>query len=126
MMVFYHHWLEYFGDNDLVVKATLEKVMITWGLEKKHTKKAYNIEGQPIENATVIGLTSSKTTIWVWRGREYKISESSLMHELVHLALRNKYGSGDRDHEGSKYPGWTSAHSKLIIEAKETLRTFGL
>ena len=126
MLVFYHHWTEYFGDDDFIVKNSLEKLMITWGLSKKRSRNAYNLDGDLIEHATVIGLTTSKTTIWVWRGYDFKISESSFIHELVHVALRNMNGHGDRDHEGAKYSGWTSAHTKLVSEAKETLRTFGI
>jgi hypothetical protein len=38
MLVFYHHWTEYFGDDDFVVKNSLEKLMITWGLSKKRSR----------------------------------------------------------------------------------------
>jgi len=126
LMVFYHHWLNNFGDDDLKVKAALEKVMITWGLEKRIIKKSYNLKGEAHTDSTVVGITRSDSVIWVWRGHEYKISESSLIHELVHVALRAKYGHGDSDHEGTKYNGWTSRHSEMILEAKETLRAFNL
>ena len=39
MMIFYHHWLENFGDDDLKVRKALEKVMITWDVEKRTIKK---------------------------------------------------------------------------------------
>jgi hypothetical protein len=45
---------------------------------------------------------------------------------LVHLALKAKNGTADPDHEGSKYRGWTVAHSNMIIEAKQMLRAFNL
>ena len=126
LIVFYHHWVKYFGDEDLKVKNMLEKVMITWGLNKKTSKDAYNLRGEKVSNPTIVGLTLSNTTTWVWRGRNFKIAESSLMHELVHLSLRATIGHGDRDHEGWKYHGWTESHTKLINESKEALRLFGI
>ena len=60
MMVFYHHWVKYFGDDDLKIKHTLEKVMITWDHKKKKLKKgAYNLKGKKLKNATIIGLTQT-------------------------------------------------------------------
>ena len=126
MMIFYHHWLENFGDDDLKVKKALEKVMITWGLEKRTIKKSYNIKGEPSRNSTVVGITRSDSVIWVWQGYDHRISKSSLIHELVHITLRAKYGHGDSDHEGPKYNGWTWQHTEMILEAKKTLRSFNL
>ena len=126
MMVFYHHWLKWFGDEDLSVKNALEGVMIEWSMEKKTFKVAYNLKGKKIKNATIIGLTRTSSLIWVWRGPFNRISDTSLMHELVHVMLRVKNGHGDRDHEGEKYSGWTIEHSALIYEAKEMLRSFDI
>jgi hypothetical protein len=126
VIIFYHHWLKWFGDEDLVVKDALEEVMIEWGLEKKSLKSAFNLKGKKIKNPSIIGLTQSNTIIWVWQGYFHKISETSLMHELVHVVLRVKNGHGDRDHEGDKYSGWTVEHSALIYEAKEMLRSFDI
>ena len=126
LMVYYHHWSEWFGDDDLVIKNMLEQIMIEWGKEKKYMSSAYNIKGKKINNASIIGITKTNSYIWVWEGYFHKISESSLMHELVHLSLRAKYGHGDRDHEGDKYSGWTEQHTLMILEAKETLRAFNI
>jgi len=126
VMIFYHHWLKDFGDNDLKVKKALEKVMITWGLEKRTMKKSYNIKGESNKNTTVVGITKSNSVVWIWQGYDHKISESSLTHELVHIALRAKYGHGDSDHEGIKYDGWTLRHTEMILEAKKSLRAFNL
>ena len=55
------------------------------------------------------------------------MSESALIHELVHLAIRAQQGEhGDPDHEGPKYRGWTKAHSRMIIETRQMLRAFEL
>jgi hypothetical protein len=126
MMVFYHHWVKYFGDSELKIKQTLEKAMVTWGAEKKTLKLAYNMEGEKIVDATVIGLTQSSSLVWVWQGYGHKISESSLIHELVHLSLRALNGHGDYDHEGTKRDGWTPEHTKMIVEAKNMLRSFNI
>ena len=126
MMVFYHHWVDWFGDEDLVVKDALENLMIEWSKKKKTVKKGFSLDGKPRKNVTVTGITKTKSYIWVWEGYYHKISESSLIHELVHVALRAKNGHGDSDHEGSKYEGWTTDHSAMILEAKETLRSFNI
>ena len=126
LMVFYHHWYKNFGDENQVIKNLLEKVMVEWGTEKKRLKSAYNIHGEKKLNPTIIGIVKSKSYIWVWEGYDHKISESSLMHELVHISLRAHFGHGDADHEGDKYYGWTRRHTQMISEAKETLRSFGI
>tara|TARA_R100000152_G_C6681184_1_gene115009 strand:- start:102 stop:710 length:609 start_codon:yes stop_codon:yes gene_type:complete len=126
LMVFYHHWVKWFGDEDLVVKKSLEKLMIEWSDKKKQIKRGYSLKGEKRENVTVLGITKTNSYIWVWKGYFHKISESSLMHELVHIALRAKYGHGDSDHEGDKYAGWTVNHSAMILEAKEVLRSFDI
>ena len=74
----------------------------------------------------IIGRAETKESIWVWQGYDHKISESSLTHELVHLALKAKNGSFDADHEGHKYRGWTPAHSAMIVDAKRMMRAFNL
>ena len=124
--VFYHKWTEYFGDGDYAVKGILEKVMVRWDTEKKISKRGYNLEGAPFQNHTIIGRVESDSMTWVWQGYDHKISQSALFHELVHLALRAKLGTADPDHEGSKYRGWTVAHSVMIIEAKQMLAAFNL
>ncbi len=126
MIVFYHHWYDWFGDEDLVVKKALEKVMIEWGTQKRTVKRGFSLKGEARKDITVLGITKSNSFIWVWEGYFHKLSESSLVHELVHVALRAKYGHGDADHEGSKYDGWTTEHTAMILEAKETLRSFGI
>ena len=124
--VFYHKWAEYFGDGDYAVRGMLEKVMVQWDTKKKVSKRGFNLEGEPFENRTIIGRVESSTMTWVWQGNNHKISESALIHELVHLALKAKNGNADADHEGSKYRGWTYAHSLMIIEAKQMLRAFNI
>ena len=124
--VFYHKWTEYFGDSNYAVRGMLEKVMVRWDTEKKVSKKGYSLNGESFENRNIIGRVESDTLTWVWQGYDHKISQSALFHELVHLALRAKYGTADPDHEGTKYRGWTRLHSSMIIECKQMLQSFNL
>lgn len=125
--VFYHQWLEYFEDDNMAVRGMLEKVMIRWGTEKRAGVRGYDLNGKKITTTrNIIGLVEGKNMIWVWEGYNHKISESALIHELVHLALHARNGSGDSDHEGLKYRGWTKRHTNMIIEAKQMLRAFEL
>ena len=129
-LVFYYTWVEYFGDADYAISDLLDSVMIEWGLEKKTISGAYDINGKRVTNRKILGKVQSPTIAWVYeRGRfdTDKISDTSLIHELVHLAIRTQTGShGDPDHEGDKYEGWTSAHTQLIKECKSVLRAYGL
>ena len=125
--IFYHKWVEYFGDRSFAVKGLLEKVMIQWDTNKKISKSSYSLKGKPLENHNIIGRVESNSMTWVWQGYNHKISQSALFHELVHMAIRAKYGEhGDPDHEGTKYRGWTSAHSVMIVESKQMLQAFNL
>ena len=127
MFIFYHQWLEYFEDDNMAVRGMLEKVMIEWGTKKRFSKKGYYTNGKPFEDRKILGVVKSESMIWVWQGYDHKISESALFHELVHLAIRARYGEhGDPDHEGPKYRGWSAAHTRMIIETKQMLRAFEL
>ena len=127
LFVFYHQWLENFGDQNMEIRGILEKVMIEWDTEKRIGKKGFNLEGERFKDRPILGVVKSPSMIWVWQGYNHKISESALFHELVHLAIRAKNGKhGDPDHEGHKYRGWTTRHSHMIIESKQMLRAFGL
>lgn len=127
LFIFYHQWMEHFEDHDMAVKAMLEKVMIQWDTKKRVSKKGYNIKGEPYENHKIIGVVETSSIIWVWEGHHHRMSESALIHELVHLAIRAQQGKhGDPDHEGPKYRGWTKAHSRMIIETRQMLRAFEL
>ena len=126
MIIFYHNWLYYFHDDHLSVKGMLEKVVIEWGLKKKDASgRGYYIDGEKNSGSKLIGLVMSPTMIWVYKGAENRISETALIHELVHLAIRAQgFPSGDPDHEGPKYLGWTSEHTKFIDNTKDILRVY--
>ena len=130
LLVFYYTWIDYFGDEGYAVSNLLDDIMIEWGPEKKTITKAYNVHGESVLNRKILGMVMSDTMIWVYqRGRfdTDKISDTSLIHELVHVAIRAVGGgSGDPDHEGDKYDGWTPAHTALIREANGVLRSYGI
>jgi len=126
LMVFYHKWQEYFGDDDYAVKELLNKVMVKWGRHLRTIEaRGFNLHGEPITKATIQGIVETDTIIWVWQAYG-KISETSLMHELVHISLKASIGTTDPDHEGDTYQGWTPAHTRMINEAKDMLRAFNI
>jgi hypothetical protein len=125
-LFFYHKWTEYFGDQNFAVKGMLEQVMIRWDTNKKISKSGYSLNGTAFKNRKILGRVESDSIIWVWQGYRHEIAQSALIHELVHLALRAKYGHPDADHEGQKYRGWTPAHSVMIIECKKMLAAFNI
>jgi len=126
LMVFYHKWQEYFGDDDYAVKELLNKVMVKWGRQLRTIEaRGFNLHGEPITKATIQGIVETDTIIWVWQAYG-KISETSLMHELVHISLKASIGTTDPDHEGDTYQGWTPAHTRMINEAKDMLRAFNI
>lgn len=126
LFIFYHKWTEYFGDNNMAVRGMLERIMIQWDTNKKVSKKGYSLNGKAFENHNILGRVESESMIWVWEGYHHEISQSALIHELVHVALRAKNGTPDPDHEGSKYRGWTAAHSAMIIECRQMLAAFNI
>ena len=126
--IFYDIWTNTFGDRDYRIRSMLDNVMVQWGKEKKILNNVYDVGGSPREVSYVVGMVITKSMIWVYTGDGRKISESSLVHELVHLSIRrvNNSDHGDPDHEGSTYSGWTRAHTFLIQETNRTLRAFGI
>jgi len=118
MFMFYATWLSTFGDPDKKVLEALSNLVIMWEPANWQLKNAtaYNQAGRKIlENLWVSGLTQSKLFIQVSAQRD-KIYETSLVHELTHVAIWHTVegSEGDADHEGSRYPGWTKKHSALI------------
>ena len=101
-------------------------VMINWGLETKTVPTAYNIDGVRLKNPVVVGLAISPTILWAHVGDTGYVSDTSLVHELVHLALWAINGHADADHEGNNHGGWTSKHSRFVRELNSLLRTFNI
>ena len=128
MTLFYYNWVENFGDYDYSVKELLRSIMIEWGEKVKVSKQGFFLDGKKFTNHNIIGRVMSPTTIWVYKGEKEEISETAFIHELVHLAIRaqTRQGHGDPDHEGTKYHGWTPAHTRMVDITKGMIRVFSL
>ena len=125
IFIFYELWERDFLDPGRQVQTALMKLEIEWGPEPLKVENVYDIDGNFIEKAEVSGLMRNSHSIWVLS--EDYISETSLVHELVHIALRHSCGSADPDHEGDEYPCWTEKHSEFIDSVNlELLTTYGL
>ena len=123
--LFYQEWRTTFKDEDRKVLTALNSIMIEWGIEERRVPRAYNMKGRLIENPEVVGLAITPTIIWVRADSRY-ISDTSLIHELVHVALWASKGSPDPDHEGHNFGGWEPAHSGFIARVNRRLRNFSL
>lgn len=124
--VFYKEWKKEFGDPEGKVIKMLNEVMITWSEEEKTVGSAYSINGKLLKNPNVIGLAISPTILWSHVGDTGYISDTSLVHELVHLALWSINDDPDPDHEGGNHHGWTARHSVFIADLNRFLRTFNI
>ncbi len=126
MYIFYELWEREFGDTSGKLAAALDNITIVWGEDVKTVQNVYDIDGNFLESATVSGLMMDDSTIWIWVDGE-NMSDSSLVHELTHIALRHNCGDADADHEGIKYLCWDSRHSDFIDNVNTVLReTYGL
>tara|TARA_B100000029_G_scaffold480487_1_gene528579 strand:+ start:86 stop:550 length:465 start_codon:yes stop_codon:yes gene_type:complete len=123
---FYMEWYLRFGDPGSKVWKSLNKVMIDWNPKSKQGH-AYDINGMYIGRASYGGLALSSSYVWVKPGDNEIVCESSLVHELVHIAIWAIKGTdGDPDHMGKKYSGWSVEHSALIQKVNENLCTLGI
>ena len=126
MKIFYLHWLENFGDRTGRVEATLHKLMVLWGRDLK-TTSGYRMDGTYGRDIKARGIAHTKSIIWVRRPLSSKVCETSLVHELVHIAIWSKKGThGDPDHLGGKYLGWTVDHSAFIQNVNQELCRLGI
>ena len=99
--------------------------MVEWGTKEKRVASAYSVSGTLLHNPEVVGLALTPTMIWV-RANEKYISDTSFVHELVHVALWALNGGADADHEGDEYSGWTPKHTRFIHRTNARLRKFNL
>ena len=127
LLVFYAEWSFKFGDQEGKLWAAFNKIFIDWTPADK-VGNAYDVTGNPVRNVRFGGLTLTSTIIWVQPTVGMPICKTSLVHELVHIALWNllPQSEGDADHEGLKYPGWTSAHSVFIQKVNNHLCSLGI
>jgi len=126
MILFYVEWVTQIGDPQGSVYNALNSLMIEFSdAEKKAT--VYDEAGYPISNATLSGLAMSPGWIWVRSSHDQLLCDSSLVHELVHIAIWSiKKTDGDPDHGGHKYWGWQVEHSILIQDVNQDLCELGL
>ena len=126
LYIFYELWEREFGDDDDHVKIVLNQISIEWGKEVKSVDRVYDIDGNFLETASVAGLMVDDTSLWVWVEGD-NMSDTSLVHELTHIALRHSCGDADADHEGDKYLCWNRHHSEFIDSVNTVLReVYGL
>jgi len=119
-------WIYKFGDEDLKVYEALNKLILAYSPERHYITSAFSVDGKQLKNVGISGLMVSKSVIWCHAQQDEKISGTSTVHELVHIALANSINSADADHEGPKYPGWTSKHTELIKATNTNLEILGL
>ena len=120
MYVFYEEWVESYGDEGAILKDVLSNIEIQWGARPRVEERVFDITGQFLERANVVGLMLSPTSVWV--SVEDNISDTALVHELVHISLKALCGSADPDHEGTSHPCWERHHSEFIDSVNETLQ----
>jgi len=127
IQLFYTEWSNEFEHNE-ALKTALENVRVEFAQEKMHVKGGFRMDGTPFppEGLPCWGLTRSVDHVQVWiREPPYKIGKTSLVHELIHVALKVTKKTYDADHLGNKYKAWTKKHTKFIkaLNAKLLLQS---
>jgi hypothetical protein len=130
--VFYVEWLSKFTDDDGVVLRAINELTIEYGTYQRLLSRVYSIDGSFRPGQTVInGLTGNHgkyVFVWIGKGTHPKLYKTSFIHELVHVAIyaANFGAHGDPDHEGQKFKGWTTMHTKFIQDTNEILKSMDL
>ena len=126
LSLFYNEWHRKFGDPARSLRRTLDKLLIDWAPRDKKGN-AFDMSGSPVYGASFGGTTLTPTLIWVKPKYGQPICETSLVHELVHVAIGNEKGTaGDPDHLGKKFSGWTIDHSALVQKVNDQLCSLGI
>ena len=131
MTVFYIEWSTKFGDSAGVVYEALNDLFVEYNSYQRKLSRIYSVGGTFRPGPTVInGLTGERGKyIFVWSGTmPGRLYDTSLVHELVHVAIyaMNHGEHGDPDHEGSKFPGWTTEHTSFIEDTNDILESMDL
>ena len=121
MKIFYREWKLNFGDPEQNVFKALNKLMIEWHEPRERKILGYSMEGKMMRGR-VKGTALSPTYITIRKTGYKRIASTSLIHELVHVALWNSGKIlGDPDHEGKQYVGWTRKHTMFIKKLNNLL-----
>ena len=127
--IFYRQWQKTFGDKEDRIKKNLDELMIEWSSkEKTHETIEKNRSGQTIITRKIIkGMTICPTYIWLKTNQYKRVFASSLVHELVHVALWTQVcRGGDPDHEKGYPPCWTTQHNKFVRYVNKILMQFDI
>ena len=136
MFLFYIHYVEEFGDDNHLVAKWMHNLTVIWTdqmIEMSGT--GYMVDGTRGKGNHAYGLTTSQgRLIKVFtRNRtsltdRKKIWKTSLVHELLHVAINAQHNGehGDPDHEGGKWPGWTTRHTEFIHKMNMVLKKVDL
>ena len=130
--VFYVEWVSKFGDTDGALLRAINDLTIEYGTYQKLISRVYSIDGKFRPGQTVIsGLTGNNgryVFVWIGKGSHPRLHKTSFIHELVHVAIyaANFGEHGDPDHEGEKYKGWSTMHTKFIQDTNEVLKGMDL
>jgi len=122
--IFYRQWRKRFGDKDDRIKKNLDELMIEWSsITKTNETTTRNKEGHFIITvSSVKGMTLTPTYIWLKTNPYKRVFASSLVHELVHVALwTHECRGGDPDHEKGYPVCWTTEHNDFIRDVNRLL-----
>ena len=128
IIIFYQRWYHTFGDKKGKIKKNLDEIMIEWSSKERILiNLGTDIKGNKIKQGIVKGMALSPTYIWLKTNEYKRVFASSLIHELVHVALwADGCQGGDPDHEGSKYRCWTKRHTNFAKHLNELLFKFDI
>jgi hypothetical protein len=132
MHVFYVEWVNKFRDDDGIVLSALNELIVEYGTYQRLVARIYGMEGNFLNKPVPVnGLTGNKGKyifVWIGKGTHPKLHKTSLVHELIHVAIYalNFGEHGDPDHLGDKFKGWTHMHTKFIADTNEILESMDL
>lgn len=108
------------------VEETMNNLLIEFSNVDKRLN-AWDVSGNYIKNANVVGLAQGPTMAWVKAEPGDLLCQTSFAHELMHLAIWTLKGTdGDPDHLGKKYMGWTADSMMIIQYVNQRLCALGI
>jgi len=128
IILFYRQWQTRFGDRRGRIKKNLYEVMIEWSSKEKVFENiGHDNKGRIVKRGVVKGMTLGPTYIWLRTNVYKRVFASSLVHELVHVALwADGCRGGDPDHEGGAHVCWTAEHTNFIRYLNNLLVRFDI